>query len=334
MRERLGCLAIALLVSAAIGGCGTSEQKRAVDARTEVVRFFGVDAPAVVIVNPNLAGETQELAGLPAWDRLKQTIRARLALAGIGSRELRALARPHDEIEDIEAADLAIGLPGPGPLQPQRALLVLATDQTDLLNRLFRANAEQRALLPAGELDGARLYRSPTYGAYAVRDGVLVSAPDVPEVRAAIRRRDGDSDLQLDEDVVKDIFDELRVRGPLVAYANLGAMIDADPALAALASRTPWIGALGHGALTALRIGPAVGVEMVARTDQASLDEDELAAPSEPRQFTLTSSDVADLLSEQPGPDPVRELLTGVTPLSGAATATTDEVRARASVSP
>jgi hypothetical protein len=154
-------------------------------------------------------------------------------------------------------------------------------------------------------------------------------------VRAAIERRDGDSDAQLDEDVVNGVLDELRTAGPLDVYANLGEAIDSDPRLSDLASHTPWVASLDKGALTARAEGPSVRLEMVAQTDRQDLDESELPVSAAPSRFALTSAGVAAVLPRRGGPaDPIVALLYGLTPMVGEATATTDEVRADLSVSP
>ena len=228
MGRRNASIALALaLATATATGCGTSEPKRAVDARTEVIRFFAVDAPAVALLRPNPPARVAELnraaAGIPAWTSLRDGVLEPLHGAGLRRSDLARLARPRDEIEGLDAAAIALGAPTPGSLAAGSRLLVFATDQGPLLVRLLRRSADAGRLRPAGRLDEALLYRSPD-AAFAARDGVLVSAPRLNDVRAAIERRDGDSDEQLDEDVVNSLFDELSIEGALLVYANLQAV--------------------------------------------------------------------------------------------------------------
>jgi hypothetical protein len=326
----------AVVLTAAIVGCGESKPKRAVDARTEVLRFFAVDAPAVALLQPEPSIRVAEMnrgaAGVPAWDRLRGAALGPLHAAGLRGSDLSQLGRPMAEIEGVDAAALALGSPTPASLASGGPLLVLATDQRPLLARLFLRAAERGRLRTAGRLDEALLYRGHE-AAYAVRDGVLVSAPRLTEVRAAIERRDGDSDQQLDEDVVKSLFDDLRIEGSLLVYANLQSVRDTDPGLRALASRVPWIGQLGQVAASAEPLAGSVRLEVAAKAPGGDLEASELPLGVAPTRFTLSSANAAGLL---PGDhaDPVRRLLLSLAPLAGKATASSDEVRAETAVSP
>ena len=317
----------------ALACCGTAESKRAVDARTEVVRFYGVDAPAVAMLGnepaDDLASLDRAAAGLPAWSQLRAALLGPLRNAGIGAPELARLMRPHEEIEGVSAASLAVGIPGTGPLSPRRLLVVLVSDQTDLLDQLLGRSVAEGTIRRAGTLHDAKLYSGDS-GAYAARDGVLVAAADRTTVRAALRRRDGDSDAQLDEDVVKGVLGELRIDGPLDVYANVDSVIESDPGLAAIAAGTPWLRALRQGALTARPTGAALRLEVAVRT-RGDLPESELPATGTPDPFTLTPDDVAGRLGAG---DPAGALLRGITPLEGSATASADEVRAQAVPAP
>jgi hypothetical protein len=334
---RTGRFAAALLFAVTLAACGTSDRKRAVDARTEVLRFFGVDAPTVALLGPqpnrSLRVLNRAAAGIPAWEQVRDGVLGPLHNAGIGPGDLQRLVRPQDGIEDVTDTAAALGAPvpaGPG----KGTLLVLATDQTELLEQLLREAVVAGDVRSAGELDGALLYRGGP-DAYAIRDGVLVSASTLAGVRAAVERRDGDSDAQLDEDVVNGVLDDLRTTGPLDVYANLGQAVDSDPELSELASRTPWVASLDQGALTARVEGPSVRLEMVASTDREDLDESELPVSGTPSRIGLTRAGVSAVLPGRGVPtDPIVALLYGLTPLVGEATATTDEVRASVSVSP
>jgi hypothetical protein len=335
---RTGRFAVAALLAATLAACGTSDRKRSVDARTEVLRFFGVDSPTVALLGPqpnrSLRVLNRVAAGIPAWDQVRDGVLGPLHNAGIGPADLQRLVRPQNGIEDVTDTAAALGAPvpaGPGEGTP---LMVLATDQTELLEQLLREAAAAGEVRAAGELDGALLYQGDS-DAYAIRDGVLVSASTLAEVRAAVERRDGDSDAQLDEDVVHGVLDDLRTAGPLDVYANLGQAVDSDPELSELASRVPWVASLHQGALTARVEGPSVRLEMVASTDRENLAASELPVSGTPSRFALTSAGVSAVLPGRGVPtDPIAALLYGLTPLVGEATATTDEVRASVSVSP
>jgi hypothetical protein len=143
-------------------------------------------------------------------------------------------------------------------------------------------------------------------------------------VRTAIERRDGDTDLQLDEDVVNSLFNDLQTQGPLLVYANLAGIRDADPGMQRLADQAPWTGKLGPTAATAYADGGSVRIEDFSKTLGGSFTSSELPLGATPSPFKIDSSGAATLIPE---PGPVRTLLTAMAPISGEATASSDEVR-------
>jgi len=327
---------IALAAAAALAGCGEGEPKRAVDARTEVLRFYAVDAPAVALARSDPGAKLAQIdaaaAGLPAWERIRGAVLGPLHAAGLRRADLTRLTRPRDEIEGLDAAALAVGLPTPQDFTAGESLVVLATDRSAMLARLLRRSAQGGRLQSAGRLDEAVLYRSPD-ATFAVRDGVLVSAPTLATLRAAIERRDGDSDLQLDEDVVKSLFDELGVEGALLAYADLGVIRDADPGLRSLYSQAPWLAQLGQAAASVQPVAGSVRIDIAVKAVEGDIELAGLPVGATPTRFTISSSSAAELLPARRA-DPVRDLLLGLAPLAGEATATADAVRAQAAVAP
>jgi hypothetical protein len=327
-------IALSLLLVGAIAGCGESESKRAVDARTEVLRFYSVDAPAVAVFPANPAKTIADLdravSRLPAWERLRDATLGPLRAAGLSESDLDQLAHPHDQISGVDAVALALGAPTTDSLTAAEPLLVFATDQSELLADRFRASAKEGDLRPAGELDDAQLYEN-SDAAYAIRDGVLVSAPRIAEVREAIERRDGDSDRQLDEDVVRSIFDKPGITGPLLVYADLRRAGEADPGFAGLAVQEPWLAAAGQAAASARPVGNALRLDVVVRME-SSVDPAQQPFDAGSASFSIQGPDL-ESLGSQPT-DPLRTLIAGLAPVDGKGTASSDEVRLRAEVSP
>jgi hypothetical protein len=335
MRGKAAPIALALLLAAiALASCGESGPKRAVDARTEVLRFFAVDAPVVAELRPNptasIAALNRAGGGVPTWSRLRDLVLGPLHAAGLGRAELARLVKPKEEIEGVAASALALGAPTAASLATQRPLLVIATDQTELLSRLLRRAAQRGRLDAAGRLDEAVLYRSPA-AAFAVRDGVLVSAPHLADVRAAIERRDGDRDQQLDEDVVESLFNSLDTQGPLLVYANMASLRDADPGLATLADREQWIDSAGQAAASVRAAAGSLQVEVVVKMAE-DLEPADQPFGTAPARFSLSSPELPSLIPRRT--DPLREALSGLLPLTGEGTASEDEVRIRATISP
>jgi hypothetical protein len=331
MLGKAATIAIPFALAALISGCGEATEKRAADARTEVVHFFAADAPAVAILRTEPSTDVPTLnraaRSLPAWVAMRARVVAPMRAAGLTAADLMQLVKSHEEIAGIPSSALAFGVPTPADLQGDRPLLVLATDQSDLLASLFRRAVARRKVRPAGQLHDADLYQSPGYG-YAIRDGVLVAAARLADVRTAILRRDGDSDLQLDEDVVQSLFNGLGENGPLLVYANLGQLRNGDPALNSLAQRTPWTGMLGPAAVSVRPTPAGLHVEAYANSTGGNLVSGGLPAGTQPTAISVSRGGAASLVPA----GPVRSFLTGLSPLSGEATGASDQVRVNLSL--
>lgn len=320
-------IVLAVVLAIAMVGCGQSTAKRAVDARTEVLRFFAVDAPVVAVLRPEPAAGVVALdraaADVPLWTSLRSMVLGPLYAAGLGRAHLARLVRPGAEIEGIDAAALALGAETPAALAAHRSLLVLATDQAELLSELLRRSADAGQLQRVGRLDEATLYRNPV-ASYGVRDGVLVSAARLADVRAAIERRDGDSDQQLDEDIVQSLFNDLEAQGPLLVYADLDGVRKADPGLRTLGQVAPWTGMLGPTAASARAVDGSMQIEDFSKATGDGFGSSDLPIGTEPSRFEINASVAASLI---PFEGPIRTLLSDLGPVTGEATATSDEVR-------
>jgi hypothetical protein len=272
----------ALLVLAAIGGCGESDPKRSVDASTEVLHFYADSAPVVGLLRTQPSRELERFdraaAGLPMWRRIRSQFLGPLQAAGLDMSDLGRLVQPREEIEDFEASAMSFGAPTPTDLEAGQTLTVIATDQDELLDELLREGVESGQLQPQGDLDEAELYGN-SVAAYAERDGVLISAPSLGVVRAAIARRDGDSDEQLDEDVVSAALQELQQRGPVTIYANVPQLTSIEEIQQLFPNQTISESAVdGAASLLAEGRSPeievAVELEEDIRDEQSALDEE------------------------------------------------------------
>jgi hypothetical protein len=330
LRRTPATIALALLLAAGFSACGESDAKRSVDARTEALSFFAKDAPVVALLRPRPRTDVAELnraaAGLPAWEGLRALVLGPLHDAGLSRARLLRLTRPNEEIEGVYPAALTVGAATPEDLAGGFPLLVLATDQADLLSTYMRRTAAAGALQRRGNLDDALLYEG-RKASFAIRDGVLVSAPSLGLVRSAIARRDGDSDDRLDDAAVESLFEGLDQTGPLLVYADLGYVREADPGLQELANQAPWTGKLGETAASVRAEDGAVQIEDFSKST-GDLTSDELPLGTKPSPFEITAESAAVLI--QPGL--VRDLLAGLAPIAGEATASSDEVRLHVTV--
>jgi hypothetical protein len=259
----------AVLLATALVACGPGDAKRSVDARSEVIEFFATDAPGFAILRPDPAQDVFALDRAAddvfLWSDARVAVILPLYSAGLGRDRLTKLVAADDGIEEFESAALAIGAPTPAAYGAGSFLAVLATDEEDLLSEFLAKSAAAGRLRETGDLHDATLYRS-RVAAYAERDGVLIWAPTMEEVRAAIGRRDGDSDEQLDPGVLEDHFEDLGSEGPLLVYANPAQLRGDDRVEELLGGRASFESAKTAVA-TASGSGGSVQVEMVIRVD-------------------------------------------------------------------
>jgi hypothetical protein len=306
---------IALLCSglAAIGiaACGQgSEAKRTVDPRAEALRFLPADAQVAILTEPGPAPALDVLlTGAALVPRqISSPIRRLLAEAQMTPSDLAPLMAEDDPDDDVAPPELMIGIPD---TERPRPLLVFASEQEDAMDEAFEQRVAQGLVEPAGELHDADLYRGDG-AAEAVRDGVLVAAGSIVEVRAAIELRDGDRDQHLDDRAAEDVLEEVPEGAPVHIFVNLEELVAGNSELEAVAAGLPWVAALGDaGAGAALR-DAALRLVGFAKLDNGELAESELPARDDPEPFAPTA----------------------IFPARGVISATTDELRIGATLGP
>jgi hypothetical protein len=328
MRRKAIALAV-VTVAVLAGGCGTSETKRAVDPRTEVLRYFERATAAVALVRSDRLGQLPEIeaaiGALPGYASIADLQQR----AGLTGSELKELIGPRDEQGELGPPELAIGAANLVFADP---LLALDTGDEERLERVFERLRSGGSVRGAGEFHEASLYAGPGV-AFATRDGVLLASTDLTQVRTALEIRDGDDDLHLDDGEVGDLLDELPEEAPIQVYTETALLLSPDFALNALADRTPWLAAMDEGALAITAAGPGVVLDLFARLDRESLDEAELPASEEFADFSLSRADLTALLTTT-GASQLRPTLLGMTPIEGEVSASTDELRARVELAP
>lgn len=309
---RLILPAIALLLL--LPGCGGSdptpgdaEPRRTLDSRAEAVRFFDAGTRVLVLLRSDMPRPTAELgaiaAGYPGLAELVTEAEALLAEAGIPPRALLRLGRREDR--EGPGTELAAGY-SPGP-SGTGLLLVMPTDRPEDLDRLLAEAEASGRLSPAGEYDDANLYRS-REGALASRDGVLIAATSVPELRRALAVRDGDEDQHVDDGKVAGIIDEVPTHAPIHIVVRRGERF------AALAVRP------GEG-----------GAEVRVAADLA---EETIESDEGPHRTTVEPGELTRLAGEIGVPAPITRGLVGLAPLRGASYANGDSFIATFTVEP
>lgn len=341
---RIGALAAALLAGLLLGACGNegeapgdSPPKRALDPRSEAIRYFPSSTDAVVLLqtaNPEaMAALNVPMSKVPAWSSIRDRIAGSLDAAGIDPERILALSRnPADDIE-LPDPEIAYGvIPGYGP-QEDRVLLVLATEQGVELDRIFKEAAESGRLEAAGEFDGARLYRGEDLD-FAVRDGVLIAAPDLNRLQQAITRRDGDREDQLDDAPITALLNQLPENGTLRAYSGPRPPSEALLALVAGAiAEEKDLPTAVESAISVRGKAEDLAIDLAVKLEQADqlVEEDEEKAPrpdEEPAPVAITPAQIEAVLAGLPKESALRRL-DRLGPLAGAAWIEGDLLRAR-----
>jgi hypothetical protein len=339
---RRGLLAALGIAALALAGCGSSGPKRTVDARAEALRFFPADAPLVALLDtapgaaPERAAMAAGLAGFGPWESIRPAIEARLDAAGITVGELATLLRSESAEfgEGLPVSQLAVGLEPSSEAGRSEVLAVLVTDRPAEMQRLFTRAAAEGRLHMVGVKDEARIYDSAA-GAFAVRDGVMLTARDPALLRAAIARRDGHDESQLDDGEVKALIGELPRDEPLEVYVDLAQLRSDDAAARALAQREPWMRRLGKAAAS---LGPrpaAPVLNLFSEIEPASAGEEVLPVEEGRASFALSAATIRRALAGAgPGAGRLGRLSISAAPLSAAVIITGDELRAKLTLSP
>jgi hypothetical protein len=264
-------LLTALALVATVAGCGAGEDtpKRTVDPLDEALRFFPVDAEAVILVRP-------DRGAFHTLGEVAHRVSPTLSPVPDFTIPLRAVAPP-GQVAELTAAEqgpasrIAVGAASTRQLFGDGGLAVLVSDRAEDLERLVARAARRGRMRPAGEHHEARLYRGPGF-AIAERDGVLLIGDKVDAVRAAIDTRDGDRDEHLDDRAAEDAIDELPETAPVLVFLDMRA-IAAGRAIPPELERVGWLDSLRHAAVAARPAPGGVALQVFGDGDGADLGE-------------------------------------------------------------
>ena len=347
----LASVAMTLALSACNGTTAPGEDppKRALDPRSEALRYFPATTDAIALLDTSdegaLSALNETLGEIPHWSRLRDRAADSLTRAGIDPDEILDLSRqPATEI-DLPRPEIAFGtVPGAGPREG-RVLIVLPTEQGLELDRIFREAAEAGGIEAAGTFDDARLYRGPDLD-FAVRDGVLVAADDLNRLQQAITRRDGDREDQMDDAPVTALFNELPGLAALRGYTGPGPATDAFAELignavlerleAGTDGKAPVKETRPHASEAALNLrdeGGRLSIDMIVKLEQPeeiteATESEEPVDDQEPLPVLITADELMSALADLPAAEPLHRL-EPLTPLVGAAWIDGSAIRAR-----
>lgn len=243
---RLAAIGLVALVPA-LAGCGADGTKRAADPDKEVLRFLPRGAEVVAILQTDRRlSELRDLdilgEGLYGWPGARNfAMRAAAAVGAGDAAGVRPLLGRPLTIGASTAKDFARG----------RLLAVTVAPSPEALEQVLTRAERKGTLTGAGSHRGAALYRTGTPVAVAGRDGVLIAAPDLSDLRSALDRRDGDEEDRLDEREVRSSLELLEREAALKVFVDLAAIVRGlESGLRRRALDTPWVEAIESASLS------------------------------------------------------------------------------------
>ncbi len=341
--SRFGFLTAIFLSAVAMAGCGDSNEKpglqppkRALDPRAEALRFFPAGTQIVFLldtVDPDaLATLDQDGLAIRTWSGLRGNIDTRLREAGVDSDQILNLSRTEQNQTDLPAPELVMGAEDDRHLERQGPLFVLPTDKGVELAALFDSLAQSGPLEPAGSFDEAHLFSGPAI-AFAVRDGVLIGAGSIRQLRSAIKTRDGDSKAQLDDAAVSASLTKLPDDPALKAYVVSGGDNGLATAMPNLLAAAPWLNQVDDASIGFTSETTGLAIDVVA---QLSPDRPEGSGPDlseAPQGVALSKRELRSVFgSEAAGDSRVTSAIIDSAPLDGKTSLRKDEVRAHLTV--
>lgn len=267
MRRLLGSL---LVLTALVAGCGGDDSGSPLGT---ALSHLPPDAPFAMVIETDVEsdqyGQVRDLIRkFPFGGQAENQLKQQLEQTG---------ADYEDDIRPLLGNPAVIGIADArsitsGAGDPPFVAAVQVEDE-DTLNRLI----EEGSLRESGEESGATIYESDG-NLLAVEGDVVVLANERRELTAALERADGDE--HMDEETVDEALDGLPESSLAQIYANVEALLDADPETAD-ARKVKWIEALRTlGATISAREG-GIDVDFRLRTEGDLTEADLPIAPGD-----------------------------------------------------
>ena len=267
LSPKLSRIVPALLLTAAlvVAGCGGDDG--ASSPLDEALGHLPEDAGFAFIASTDIED----------YDDLRETLE-RFPFAGRAEEALRESIEQGDvdfeqQIEPLLGNDVVVGVDDNASFINESAdtpfVLALETGDADALEEVASSGGER-----TGESEGYDIYESSDGDTWmAIQDEVLVMSDNEETLESAIAQR-GEDD-RLTEDDIEPAFEELEDDAPLRVYANVGALLAADPD-AKEAMKVKWVAQLDKLGLTAGASDGGIAVDYFISTDSDELSDEDL----------------------------------------------------------
>ena len=273
-------LAAAAFALTACGG-GDDEASSSLD---EALGYLSEDAGFALVAStdPGDYDDFRELAGrFPFAGRAEEALKQSLEQGDVDFDE---------EIRPLLGNELVIGVDDNASFvdssQDTPFVLALETEDAGRLEDLVRENGTDR-----GETEGHDVYQGEDDDTWAgIDDGVFVLSDNQESLENALRQR-GEDD-RLTEDDIEPAFEDLPEDAPIRAYANVKALLAADPD-AKEALKVKWVDHIETLGLSAEAGEDEIAIDWSLRTDSDGLGDEDLPIAS--------GSDAPQLLEREEG---------------------------------
>ena len=264
----------ALVLSAIlIAGCGGGDDSGS--ALDSALSYLPKDAPFAMAIDTDLEGDQYQalqahLNKFPFGDQLEQTLRQQLEPSSGGGdfdEDIRPMFGNPLVVGGTDLQELT------GESSERAFIVVLRVKDRGKLDDLV----DRRKPRELGEESGATLYESEGT-VIAIEDDVVVFGRDHERVTQALERADGDD--HLDEEAFNESLSGLPETALARVYADLEAIIEADPGTAD-ARRVEWVGALRTLGVTVSARDDGLDVDFRLGTEGDLSDEDLPIAPGD-----------------------------------------------------
>jgi hypothetical protein len=267
MRRLLATLLVLPLM--VIAGCGGGDSS----ALDSALSYLPKNTTLAAAVDTDTGGDQFQALGrlldkFPFGGQIKSTLLQQFEQSAGGLRY-------EQDVKPVLGNPLVVGAASAGAVTGNSGAFVAAMRAKDsgALDDLIDKTKPKKA----GEASGATLY-SDGGAFFAVEDDMVVFASDEAQLKKALERADGDD--HFDEDAFDEGLDGLPDSALARVYADVEALLKADPATAD-ARRVKWIAALRTLGMTVTAQQHSLDVDFKLRTDGELSDADLPIAPGE-----------------------------------------------------
>jgi hypothetical protein len=279
-------LALITTAALALGGCGGDDE--ASSALDESLGYLPEDAGFAFVASTDVEDYEdlrQTLDKFPFAGRAEDLLKQSLEQGGVDF---------DDDIKPLLGNEVVIGAADNASFVDSSSdtpfVLAIETQDSGKLEDLAKKDGREQ-----GESEGYDIYQGQEDDTWlAIKDEVLVLSDDEETLKGALKQR-GEDDRLTEEDV-EAAFEELPEDAPVRVYANVGALLAADPD-AKDALKVKWVDHIETLGMSADATDDAIAIDYSVRTAEDLTDDDlPLASGAEAPRVLERDDDSAEVV--------------------------------------